>query len=91
MSRLPAPGRTGQPGDTGKTDAARTGQPAGKRSANGPVLAAGCVLWRRSERIGELEVCLVHRPRCDDPYDHKKQSRKSQVRGGSSSESPDAG
>ncbi|MGW0788538.1 NUDIX hydrolase [Streptomyces sp. NPDC002911] len=29
------------------------------------VLAAGCVLWRRSAG-GALEVCLVHRPRYDD-------------------------
>ncbi|MEV0120568.1 NUDIX hydrolase [Streptomyces sp. NPDC050703] len=30
-----------------------------------PVLAAGCVLWRRSAG-GGLELCLVHRPRYDD-------------------------
>ncbi|MFJ8754078.1 NUDIX hydrolase [Streptomyces sp. NPDC102441] len=30
-----------------------------------PVLAAGCVLWRRSAD-GGLEICLVHRPRYDD-------------------------
>jgi 8-oxo-dGTP diphosphatase len=35
------------------------------------VLAAGCVLWRRSERSGELEICLVHRPRYDD-WSHPK-------------------
>ncbi|WP_369214878.1 NUDIX hydrolase [Streptomyces flavofungini] len=31
-----------------------------------PVLAAGCVLWRRSPADGGLELCLVHRPRYDD-------------------------
>ncbi|MEU0299214.1 NUDIX hydrolase [Streptomyces sp. NPDC006175] len=30
-----------------------------------PVLAAGCVLWRRAPG-GGLEICLVHRPRYDD-------------------------
>ncbi|MER5888335.1 NUDIX hydrolase [Streptomyces sp. NPDC001941] len=30
------------------------------------VLAAGCVLWRRSPLDGGLEVCLVHRPKYDD-------------------------
>ncbi|MFF8918354.1 NUDIX hydrolase [Streptomyces sp. NPDC015032] len=38
---------------------------------SGPVLAAGCVLWRRSEHSGELEICLVHRPRYDD-WSHPK-------------------
>ncbi|WP_326698931.1 NUDIX hydrolase [Streptomyces sp. NBC_01754] len=32
---------------------------------SGPVLAAGCVLWRRTPDRG-IEVCLVHRPRYDD-------------------------
>ncbi|MFC9248184.1 NUDIX hydrolase [Streptomyces sp. NPDC057136] len=32
----------------------------------GPVLAAGCVLWRLSPYDGGLEICLVHRPRYDD-------------------------
>ncbi|MFJ3257664.1 MULTISPECIES: NUDIX hydrolase [unclassified Streptomyces] len=36
-----------------------------KRAVTGPVLAAGCVLWRRSPS-GGLEFCLVHRPRYDD-------------------------
>ncbi|MEU1087176.1 NUDIX hydrolase [Streptomyces sp. NPDC005576] len=40
-------------------------------SAPGPVLAAGCVLWRRSPYDGGLEVCLVHRPRYDD-WSHPK-------------------
>ncbi|POX52754.1 DNA mismatch repair protein MutT [Streptomyces sp. Ru71] len=31
-----------------------------------PVLAAGCVLWRRSPLDGALELCLVHRPKYDD-------------------------
>ncbi|WNE97367.1 NUDIX hydrolase [Streptomyces luomodiensis] len=37
----------------------------------GTVLAAGCVLWRRSLRDGRLEVALVHRPRYDD-WSHPK-------------------
>jgi 8-oxo-dGTP diphosphatase len=36
-----------------------------------PVLAAGCVLWRRSPFDGELEICLVHRPKYDD-WSHPK-------------------
>ncbi|MFF7982423.1 NUDIX hydrolase [Streptomyces sp. NPDC007901] len=36
-----------------------------------PVLAAGCVLWRRSPVDGNLEVCLVHRPKYDD-WSHPK-------------------
>ncbi|MBL1095269.1 NUDIX hydrolase [Streptomyces coffeae] len=47
-------------------------------SANGgagapapPVLAAGCVLWRRAPDGGRLEVALVHRPRYDD-WSHPK-------------------
>ncbi|MER5294104.1 NUDIX hydrolase [Streptomyces pharetrae] len=36
-----------------------------------PVLAAGCVLWRRSPAGGTLEVCLVHRPKYDD-WSHPK-------------------
>ncbi|MES4886423.1 NUDIX hydrolase [Streptomyces sp. NPDC096012] len=35
------------------------------------VLAAGCVLWRRSPVTGDLEVCLVHRPKYDD-WSHPK-------------------
>ncbi|MFD9501086.1 NUDIX hydrolase [Streptomyces sp. NPDC060035] len=35
-------------------------------TGSGPVLAAGCVLWRRSPCDGGLEICLVHRPRYDD-------------------------
>jgi 8-oxo-dGTP diphosphatase len=31
-----------------------------------PVLAAGCVLWRRAPDGDGLELCLVHRPRYDD-------------------------
>ncbi|MPY55305.1 NUDIX hydrolase [Streptomyces acidicola] len=30
------------------------------------ILAAGCVLWRRSPVDGNLELCLVHRPKYDD-------------------------
>ncbi|MGW7055515.1 NUDIX hydrolase [Streptomyces sp. NPDC054887] len=36
-----------------------------------PVLAAGCVLWRRSPVDGGLEICLVHRPKYDD-WSHPK-------------------
>ncbi|MEU8931246.1 NUDIX hydrolase [Streptomyces sp. NPDC048409] len=36
-----------------------------------PVRAAGCVLWRRSPVDGDLEVCLVHRPKYDD-WSHPK-------------------
>ncbi|MFF7102124.1 MULTISPECIES: NUDIX hydrolase [Streptomyces] len=35
------------------------------------VHAAGCVLWRRSPDTGELEICLVHRPKYDD-WSHPK-------------------
>lgn len=35
------------------------------------VRAAGCVLWRRSPVDGELEICLVHRPKYDD-WSHPK-------------------
>jgi 8-oxo-dGTP diphosphatase len=35
------------------------------------VQAAGCVLWRRSPVAGDLEVCLVHRPKYDD-WSHPK-------------------
>ncbi|WPB92445.1 NUDIX hydrolase [Streptomyces malaysiensis] len=37
----------------------------------GTVLAAGCVLWRRSSHRGRLEIALVHRPRYDD-WSHPK-------------------
>jgi 8-oxo-dGTP diphosphatase len=40
----------------------------------GTVLAAGCVLWRRSPDTGgpgRLEIALVHRPRYDD-WSHPK-------------------
>ncbi|MEV5009365.1 NUDIX hydrolase [Streptomyces sp. NPDC055692] len=36
-----------------------------------PVLAAGCVLWRRSPLDGTLQLCLVHRPKYDD-WSHPK-------------------
>ncbi|WP_055530764.1 NUDIX hydrolase [Streptomyces graminilatus] len=36
-----------------------------------PLLAAGCVLWRRSPVDGGLEICLVHRPKYDD-WSHPK-------------------
>ena len=35
------------------------------------IQAAGCVLWRRSPVDGDLEVCLVHRPKYDD-WSHPK-------------------
>ena len=35
------------------------------------VEAAGCVLWRRSPLAGDLEICLVHRPKYDD-WSHPK-------------------
>ncbi|MFI8099514.1 NUDIX hydrolase [Streptomyces sp. NPDC086023] len=31
-----------------------------------PLVAAGCVLWRRSAADGRPELCLVHRPKYDD-------------------------
>ncbi|GAA3363118.1 NUDIX hydrolase [Streptomyces antimycoticus] len=37
----------------------------------GTILAAGCVLWRRSPHGGGLEIALVHRPRYDD-WSHPK-------------------
>ncbi|MCX4763169.1 NUDIX hydrolase [Streptomyces sp. NBC_01275] len=40
-------------------------------STDDTVQAAGCVLWRRSPVDGELEVCLVHRPKYDD-WSHPK-------------------
>ncbi|MDX3595646.1 NUDIX hydrolase [Streptomyces sp. ID03-2B] len=44
--------------------------PAKRRTGTGPVLAAGCVLWRRAPggdgKAGGVEICLVHRPRYDD-------------------------
>ncbi|KPI18516.1 NUDIX hydrolase [Actinobacteria bacterium OK074] len=40
---------------------------SGKTPSSGEVVkAAGCVLWRHSPIDGELELCLVHRPRYDD-------------------------
>ncbi|MFI6491492.1 NUDIX hydrolase [Streptomyces sp. NPDC050564] len=35
------------------------------------IQAAGCVLWRRSPVDGELQICLVHRPKYDD-WSHPK-------------------
>jgi 8-oxo-dGTP diphosphatase len=40
-------------------------------SGDATVLAAGCVLWRRSPGPGGLEICLVHRPKYDD-WSHPK-------------------
>ncbi|MFF6999460.1 NUDIX hydrolase [Streptomyces sp. NPDC008313] len=39
---------------------------------NGTVLAAGCVLWRRSPLDGTLQICLVHRPKYGDDWSHPK-------------------
>lgn len=52
----------------------------------GTVQAAGCVLWRRSPFDDAVEICLVHRPKYDGPYDHKQRSTKPQLRGGFSPE-----
>ncbi|MGH4029433.1 hypothetical protein ACQB60_10920 [Actinomycetota bacterium Odt1-20B] len=57
-----------------------------RRAPDEVIEAAGCVLWRRSPVDGELEICLVHRPKYDDLYDHKQRSRKLQVRDGFSEE-----
>ncbi|GLF99783.1 hypothetical protein SYYSPA8_35820 [Streptomyces yaizuensis] len=36
-------------------------------AANGTVRAAGCVLWRRTPQGGgDVEICLVHRPKYDE-------------------------
>ncbi|MFD7710398.1 NUDIX hydrolase [Streptomyces sp. NPDC059785] len=40
-------------------------------TAGTTIRAAGCVLWRRSPVTGELEICLVHRPKYDD-WSHPK-------------------
>ncbi|MCM1968733.1 NUDIX hydrolase [Streptomyces sp. G1] len=45
--------------------------PTDDRDRDRPVQAAGCVLWRRSPATGELEICLVHRPKYDD-WSHPK-------------------
>ncbi|WP_373687313.1 NUDIX hydrolase [Streptomyces lunaelactis] len=43
-----------------------------KRLGDDTVLAAGCVLWRRSPHgDGGIEICLVHRPKYDD-WSHPK-------------------
>lgn len=39
--------------------------------ADDTIQAAGCVLWRRSPIDGELQICLVHRPKYDD-WSHPK-------------------
>ncbi|MEU0528595.1 NUDIX hydrolase [Streptomyces niveus] len=49
-------------GGPGRTRTARTGT----------VLAAGCVLWRKSAHSADgTEICLVHRPKYDD-WSHPK-------------------
>lgn len=46
-------------------------EPGAPRPKQATVHAAGCVLWRRSPVDGELEICLVHRPKYDD-WSHPK-------------------
>ncbi|WP_329020813.1 NUDIX hydrolase [Streptomyces sp. NBC_00690] len=57
----------------GRVEGGPAGEPAPEAPA--PVLAAGCVLWRRREAgpsgRATLEVCLVHRPKYDD-WSHPK-------------------
>ncbi|WP_327696485.1 NUDIX hydrolase [Streptomyces sp. NBC_00459] len=48
-----------------------TDEPPDEAPDERPVLAAGCVLWRRSPVDGGLEICLVHRPKYDD-WSHPK-------------------
>ena len=48
-----------------------TDEPPDEPPDERPVLAAGCVLWRRSPVDGGLEICLVHRPKYDD-WSHPK-------------------
>ncbi|MDH6628405.1 hypothetical protein M2271_006238 [Streptomyces sp. LBL] len=36
-----------------------------------PVRAAGCVLWRRSPVDRGLEICLVRRPKYDNPHERQ--------------------
>lgn len=44
----------------------------GTTMSDDTVLAAGCVLWRRSPHNDEgIEICLVHRPKYDD-WSHPK-------------------
>ncbi|OAH13325.1 NUDIX hydrolase [Streptomyces jeddahensis] len=43
--------------------------------SNDVVWAAGCVLWRSSPAAGQLEICLVHRPKYDD-WSHPKGKAK---------------
>ncbi|MFJ1750874.1 NUDIX hydrolase [Streptomyces sp. NPDC088116] len=45
--------------------------PSGASDRPGPVLAAGCVLWRRSPSGSGIELALVHRPKYDD-WSHPK-------------------
>ncbi|MEH0577603.1 NUDIX hydrolase [Streptomyces sp. B21-108] len=56
----------------GTTDTTDTADTADATDPTDTVVrAAGCVLWRRSRSGGELEVCLVHRPKYDD-WSHPK-------------------
>ncbi|MDX2603131.1 NUDIX hydrolase [Streptomyces caniscabiei] len=40
-------------------------------TAHTVVRAAGCVLWRHAPEGGDIEICLVHRPKYDD-WSHPK-------------------
>ncbi len=55
---------------TNPTDGDGTTGGEGTTGGQDPILAAGCVLWRRSPSpgpdTGRLELCLVHRPKYDD-------------------------
>ncbi|WP_330175013.1 NUDIX hydrolase [Streptomyces sp. NBC_01498] len=49
-----------------------TGTGGIRTTGTAPVLAAGCVLWRKSPyRADGTEICLVHRPKYDD-WSHPK-------------------
>ncbi|MEE1835494.1 hypothetical protein [Streptomyces sp. SP17KL33] len=37
-------------------------------NTDGVVRAAGCASWRHSPEGGELEICLVHRPKYDESW-----------------------
>ncbi|MEU9666608.1 NUDIX hydrolase [Streptomyces bobili] len=61
---------TPEAGTHGTPEGGPDGSP-GETVAGTTVRAAGCVLWRRSPFGGELEICLVHRPKYDD-WSHPK-------------------
>ncbi|PWJ07510.1 hydrolase [Streptomyces sp. NWU49] len=51
--------------ESGSSSGSGSGSGSGKHPSL-TVQAAGCVLWRRSPVTGELQLCLVHRPKYDD-------------------------